>query len=346
MIRAANDSNTSIFVFDPRGLTIDRNLGSTLDDLARSTGGRPVRSNDAVQSFERIVKESSAFYLLGYTREIPHDGKFHQIKVQVKRPGLEVRARSGYWAPRLADVTSAKAKAAAAVLPPEIEAAFASLTPSHSRQQTDLWIGTAFVNGQTQATVAWTPREVRDEAVTPADSVSVVAKAGGRQVFDGVVAATGTSFDVPPGPLEVTVAVRDRAGEVVDRFTRKLTVADPAAALALSTPLVVLARNPREQRALESAEALPIHAGRDFARTDRAVVRFATSSDAASVRALLLNRRGERLLELPVTTNAKHGGFEIVLPLSGIARGDYAVAIRATRGEAAEEAHLPFRITR
>ena len=46
-----------------------------------------------------IAADASAYYLLGYTStEAPRDGKFHEIAVRVKRRGIEVRARKGYWA--------------------------------------------------------------------------------------------------------------------------------------------------------------------------------------------------------------------------------------------------------
>ena len=48
---------------------------------------------------KQIMRDSSAYYLLGYnSSEAPTDGKFHDIRVRVKRPGVQVRARKGYWA--------------------------------------------------------------------------------------------------------------------------------------------------------------------------------------------------------------------------------------------------------
>ena len=48
---------------------------------------------------KQIMRDSSAYYLLGYnSTQAPSDGKFHEIKVRVKRPGVQVRARKGYWA--------------------------------------------------------------------------------------------------------------------------------------------------------------------------------------------------------------------------------------------------------
>ena len=41
---------------------------------------------------KQIVTDSSAYYLLGYnSTQAPQDGKFHEIKVRVKRSGAEVR---------------------------------------------------------------------------------------------------------------------------------------------------------------------------------------------------------------------------------------------------------------
>jgi VWFA-related protein len=72
-----------------------------LRTLGDSTGGfAAVNRNDLLPSFERIARANSAYYLLGYypTNE-RRDGRFRNLQVRVKRPGLTVVARKGYLAP-------------------------------------------------------------------------------------------------------------------------------------------------------------------------------------------------------------------------------------------------------
>ena len=66
----------------------------TLRTLASQTDGRAiVNRNDLGTGMTQIVRDTSAYYLLGYnSTQSPSDGKFHEIKVQVKRPGIQVRA--------------------------------------------------------------------------------------------------------------------------------------------------------------------------------------------------------------------------------------------------------------
>ena len=68
--------------------------------LAEQTDGRAiVNRNDLAVGMKQITRDSSAYYLIGYnSSQAPTDGKFHEIKVRVKRPGVQVRARKGYWA--------------------------------------------------------------------------------------------------------------------------------------------------------------------------------------------------------------------------------------------------------
>ena len=55
--------------------------------------------NDLAAGMKQIIRDSSGYYLLGYnSSQAPTDGKFHEIKVNVKRRGVDVRARKGYWA--------------------------------------------------------------------------------------------------------------------------------------------------------------------------------------------------------------------------------------------------------
>src|SRR6478736_2678682 len=113
----ANRNNVAIYAVDPRGLpgfefdinegvglqTDSKYLTSTMDTLrtlAENTDGRAiVNRNDIATGMKQITRDSSAYYLIGYnSAQAPTDGKFHEIKVKVKRPGLQVRARKGYWA--------------------------------------------------------------------------------------------------------------------------------------------------------------------------------------------------------------------------------------------------------
>ena len=68
--------------------------------LAENTDGRAiVNRNDLGVGMKQIIRDSSGYYLLGYnSTQAPTDGKFHAIKVNVKRKGVDVRARKGYWA--------------------------------------------------------------------------------------------------------------------------------------------------------------------------------------------------------------------------------------------------------
>ena len=84
-----------------------------LEKLARETGGRtlvvarPEREKLAA-AFEAIAAELRNQYSLGYTpSDRRADGTFRKIEVKVKRKGLRVQARRGYYAPR-APATSAQ----------------------------------------------------------------------------------------------------------------------------------------------------------------------------------------------------------------------------------------------
>ena len=130
VIAAATRSNVSIYSIDPRGLTsladesinvsggfpddpsLNLSLQSfqdslrisqdSLRSLSEETGGfAAVNQNDFSSAFQRVVQDNSSYYVLGYyPKNERRDGRFRRIEVKVKPPGLEVRSRRGYTAPR------------------------------------------------------------------------------------------------------------------------------------------------------------------------------------------------------------------------------------------------------
>jgi VWFA-related protein len=101
-----------------------------LRTVSSQTGGFAVVSqNDLNGAFARIIEENSGYYLLGYyPTNDRRDGTHRKVDVRVKRPGLQVRARNGYTAPKgkAPAITSASAKTDAS---PEVRAALDSPLP-------------------------------------------------------------------------------------------------------------------------------------------------------------------------------------------------------------------------
>ena len=210
VFNAANRSNTALYTVDPRGLAtgefdIDQNVGfqrsnsslrqtqDTLRVLADETTAAPSSTETtSAKAMKQIVTDSSAYYLLGYnSTQAPQDGKFHEIKVKVKRGGTEVRSRKGYWALTSADAARTTASVAKPGPPPAVSKALSSISePSSRARLIRTWVGTTKGdNGKTRVTFVWEPIAampgVRREMAT---SVALIAAApDGATVYRGNV---------------------------------------------------------------------------------------------------------------------------------------------------------------
>lgn len=70
-----------------------------LETIARDTGGSYFNRNDLDGAIRSALRESSSYYMLGYyPTNKKWDGKFRNIKLQVDRPGTQLRYRRGYFA--------------------------------------------------------------------------------------------------------------------------------------------------------------------------------------------------------------------------------------------------------
>ena len=74
----------------------------TLATLSSDTGGKAFfDSNDFGPVFSQVQKDSSAYYVLGFTSNNSlKDGRFRRLKVQVNRADLKLDFRAGYYAGR------------------------------------------------------------------------------------------------------------------------------------------------------------------------------------------------------------------------------------------------------
>jgi VWFA-related protein len=72
----------------------------TMVTLADRTGGRPFyNTNDINGAIRRAIDDSRVTYVLGYyPTHNEWNGRFREIKVEVGRPGMQVRSRKGYFA--------------------------------------------------------------------------------------------------------------------------------------------------------------------------------------------------------------------------------------------------------
>lgn len=73
---------------------------SAMNELAQATGGVFYHnSNDLLKGLRQSFADGRDYYVLAYTSSnAAADGKFREIKVEVKGKNLTVRAKRGYWA--------------------------------------------------------------------------------------------------------------------------------------------------------------------------------------------------------------------------------------------------------
>jgi VWFA-related protein len=124
-IRALADANIAVYPVDARGLIGPNMLNmkqslaprraefDTMNNFAEGTGGRALyNTNDIAGSIRKSIDDSRVSYLLGYYPSNDQwDGGFRELKVKVSRPGVEVRARNGYYAVPDTSVSTAQREA-------------------------------------------------------------------------------------------------------------------------------------------------------------------------------------------------------------------------------------------
>lgn len=95
-------AQVAVYPVDARGLSISTSIDSqeAMRELARETGGRAyVNQNEIKVGVERAFADETAAYTIGYYPENKkYDNKYRSLKVKVKRDGVDVQNRRGYYA--------------------------------------------------------------------------------------------------------------------------------------------------------------------------------------------------------------------------------------------------------
>ena len=200
--------------------------------LSIDTGGRRIGlTNDFSPALRGVMSDASDYYLLGYeSPQVRPDGKFHDIDVRVRRKGVRVIARNGYWSPSPEEASTATAAPAAPPIPPEVSEALgaarrdaprsACSTGSASRRSTQGESRVSIIFEPATAESRWRRHRVHVDVTLPGGATATHARGGGR----GRLAARG---HVAAWTSDRSPDREGPAGEVIDTWSRHAVV--PAA---------------------------------------------------------------------------------------------------------------------
>jgi hypothetical protein len=371
----ANRANVSFYPVDPRGLVVFdtpidsqrtglpapgqpilpgprednwqlQNHQSTLHDMAAATDGVAItNTNDLDAGLQRIVADQSSYYLLGYYSTGKLDGKFHAIRVRVRRPGVTVRSRRGFLAASQSDLTAAAAAAVKVVPAPQtgsaaVTSAFARLVDGGGERALRITAATGWVaNGKPTAWVAgdfaqpnqWTTggnvdialdskagetvATVRERVAAGARSVRVVVPLIGVRAGDYslIVRAAGAGSARPEGVV-IPVVLREA----------------PASSGALMS-----------RRGPASGNQFVPTGDVRFRRNEAIRIEIPATSGKSTAR--LLGRDGKPLA-IPVSTSVIEDAAAVrwqiaELALAPLAAGDYAIEVAGS-----SDAVVAFRV--
>jgi VWFA-related protein len=389
VIAGAARANVTIYTFDPTGLDHEADMigsgghqpqdlqralpgadrrarGRMLEALASMTGGRAsIDANNPVPVLVAAARDNSQYYLLGFaSTDTKRDGRYRRIEVRVRRPGLQVRARQGYFAPK--DRRRTRTENARPV-----PAATAALDALVARP-----VGTPGLPITAQAiALPAAQANVRVLVEVGAEAGLRIGDGGGDSGLDFQVlpvlpgghtlpsldghialgdAAIGDVHEhgvrlverltLPPGSYQLRVAVRERAGGRAGSVYCDLTVPDPKKDRLVMSGLVVSASGAGQVPSASIDSGLstmlegPPTTSRTFApdQTLRAYTELKAAGNApVDITTVVRDASGREVLRRPEpavharVTESNSLGYAIDLPLAPFAPGEYVLRVEA-----------------
>jgi hypothetical protein len=95
LVDRANRAGVVIYAVDARGLVC-----GCLTAADKTGGFAVVNTNGIPGALERIAGDLRGYYLIGFQPDadtFSSDGRFRRIRITVKRPGVKVRTRAGFY---------------------------------------------------------------------------------------------------------------------------------------------------------------------------------------------------------------------------------------------------------
>jgi VWFA-related protein len=362
----ANRSSVVIYAIDPRGVaytgpTVSDNLnrqeGAAIADmiaarstnqiesqdgmvlLAQRTGGLFFAGgNDLAPLVRRAIDDGDGYYLLGYQPDddtfLPKPGvaKYHSISLRVKRPGLKVRSRTGFFG--MSDASSAAAPPAT----PQAQIAKALVSP-FATADLRVRLTTLFSHSDTEGSyiktllhfdardLAFTEEPDGGRTVTVDIAVATFDDSGGqdtavyktwkltvsKEAYDEVL-RKGLVYSVPvpvkkAGPYQLRVALRDAGSAKLGSAMQFVDVPDVKSGRLTLSGIVVTA-DPPAANDFEGAPAVRIfRTGGAFAYAYEILNARTRGAVGAQLEARIrLYRDGELVFEgLPSSLSAQGG---------------------------------------
>lgn len=215
--------------------------------IAKQTGGFQIRNSNSY-GFNRIMEDQSGYYLIGYRpTDETFNKRFHHIKAKVKRSGMEIRTRYGFFGVSEEEANRSR-------LTPRDMTNLALASP-FAAQDIEIDLTSFFANDKTAGSIVRSflhidPKNlaftrVNDQQQASIEFQSVIFGNNGAVVEQlrrgatirlsddeyGQVARTGLGFtiDLPvkrPGDYQVRVAIRDRVSSKIGSAGQFVAIPD------------------------------------------------------------------------------------------------------------------------
>ena len=236
--------------------------------LSADTGGKAFfDSNDFAPAFAQVQRDTSAYYAIGFFSNNPaRDGKYRKLTIKVKRPGIKLEYRPGYYAPadfqhsghqdreqQLVDQLASDLPATDMAV--YLDAMYFRLDENRYYMPVSLLVPGSqipFVKGgdKDKATLDILG-QVIDEVKRPIGQVRETVKLN----LDPALNARQknlqytTSFNLPPGKYQIKFVVRENQTGRMGSFVADITLPDmKKAPLKMSSIVLAAARRPSRKQ--------------------------------------------------------------------------------------------------